>query len=80
MHEIVDNHVIHPNDCFDVLLANKSLPGIYTLYPTSEHQFSAYCLDDGWTVIQSRGQFGNAKDMFLKEWDHYVEGFGEPGE
>ena len=37
-----------------------------------------YC-DKGWTVIQSRGQFGNAKDYFYRNWTEYVNGFGEPG-
>jgi hypothetical protein len=55
------------------------LPGTYILHPDSEHQFEAYCLEDGWTAIQSRGQFGNPADMFLKKWDEYVKGFGEPG-
>ena len=66
-------------DCYDVFKANENLPGIYTLRPDSEHQFQAYCLEDGWTAIQSRGQFGNPKDFFLKKWDEYVMGFGEPG-
>ena len=71
------------SDCYDVYKANKSLPGIYTLNPgvtpDSQHQFTAYCLTDGWTVIQSRGQFGNPEDFFLKKWDDYVHGFGDHG-
>ena len=52
-----------------------------TEYPVldSENEVKAYCLEEGWTVIQSRGQFGNAKDHFVKQWDDYVQGFGEPG-
>ncbi len=39
-----------------------------------------YCTEDGWTVIQSRGQFGNPKDFFsAKLWTDYVAGFGTPG-
>jgi hypothetical protein len=39
-----------------------------------------YCTEDGWTVIQSRGQFGNPKDFFsTKLWRDYVAGFGTPG-
>ena len=64
-------------DCYDVFKANGKLPGTYILHPDSE--FEAYCLKDGWTAIQSRGQFGNPTDMFLKKRDEYVEGFGEPG-
>ena len=67
-------------DCYDVFKANGKLPGTYILHPDSEHQFEAYCLEDGWTAIQSRGQFGNPKDMFQKKWDEYVKGFGEPGQ
>ena len=66
-------------DCFEVHEAKKPLPGVYTLNPDPHHEFQAYCLEDGWTVIQSRGQFGNPKDFFLRKWNDYVEGFGEPG-
>ena len=37
------------------------------------------CLDDGWTVVLSRGQFGNRQDYFSRNWDEYVEGFGNSG-
>ena len=40
---------------------------------------SAYCDSDGWTVIQSRGQFGNPQDYFVRNLDEYESGFGEPG-
>ena len=43
-------------------------------------EFPAYCDPEGWTVIQSRGQFGNPIDYFNRNWDEYVNGFGEPGE
>ena len=33
----------------------------------------------GWTVIQSRGQFGNPPDYFSKDWANYKAGFGVPG-
>ena len=43
-------------------------------------QVKAYCTFDGWTVIQSRGQFNNSKDFFSsKFWDDYKAGFGTPG-
>ena len=41
--------------------------------------FPVYCDPDGWTVIQSRGQFGNPQEYFLRNWDEYERGFGEPG-
>ena len=39
-----------------------------------------YCTEDGWTVIQSRGQFNNPKYFFSsKLWNDYKIGFGFPG-
>ena len=46
----------------------------------SNKAFTGYCLDDGWMVVQSRGQFGNPDDYFYRGWDEYVAGFGVPGE
>ncbi len=39
------------------------------------------CKSDGWTVIQSRGQFPSfPKDYFsTKTWKEYQDGFGTPG-
>jgi hypothetical protein len=39
------------------------------------------CKSDGWTVIQSRGQFPSfPKDYFsTKTWKEYQVGFGTPG-
>ena len=34
----------------------------------------------GWTVLQRRGDFGHPKDYFLKNWEEYKFGFGEPNE
>ena len=45
----------------------------------SGRKADAMCDEDGWTVIQSRGQFGNLADYFFRGWTDYVEGFGEPG-
>ncbi len=36
-------------------------------------------MDDGWTVIQSRGQFGNPVDYFHRNFKSYQDGFGVPG-
>ena len=66
-------------DCYDVFQAKRPLPGIFTLHPDPHTEFEAYCLEDGWTVIQSRGQFGNPKDYFFRKWADYVRGFGVPG-
>ena len=37
------------------------------------------CDPDGWTVIQSRGQFGNLPRYFFRSREAYQDGFGEPG-
>ena len=38
-----------------------------------------YCDDDGFTTIQSRGQFGNPEDYFFRNWDAYLQQFGTAG-
>ena len=55
--------------------------GSATIYVGSNSMpVKTYCTGDGWTVIQSRGQFGNPKDYFsIKKWEEYKNGFGEPG-
>ena len=40
--------------------------------------FLGYYLDD-WLVIQSRGQFGNPIDYFVRDWIEYENGFGVIG-
>ena len=42
--------------------------------------YKAQCTGEGWTVVQSRGQFGNDPLMFKKKWTEYEQGFGTPGE
>ena len=37
-----------------------------------------YCKDD-WTVIHSRGQFGNPIDYFDRSYEEFEDGFGEAG-
>ena len=37
----------------------------------------AYC-ENGWTVFQIRGQFGNPTDFFNKSFTEYEDGFGDP--
>lgn len=59
-------------------MGNKE-PGIYTIAPTANVQIEAYCAENGWTVIQSRGNFGNTPDYFYKNWAQYQVGFGEAG-
>ena len=52
----------------------------FTSSAASQIDYTAYCTDDGWTVFQSRGQFGNPADHFFRGWSSYLDGFGTPGE
>ena len=62
----------------------RSGPGTHTMSYTDSNslpkEFDTTCLEGGWLVIQTRGQFGNPEDYFLRGWDEYVAGFGVPGE
>ena len=37
-------------------------------------------LAGGWTVLQRRGDFGQDRNYFLKGWEKYKNGFGNPEE
>ena len=54
-------------------------PGIYTIQVDLQTTENVYCMADGWTVIQSRGQYGNGEIFFYKTWEEYKDGFGTPG-
>ena len=66
-------------DCYDVKQSGKPLPGVYEIGVDSETSVKVQCDQQGYTVIQSRGQFGNPKDYFSGNWSKYKIGFGEPG-
>ena len=66
------------DSCYHVYTSGKSLPGNHLLKIGSSF-IEVHCLDEGWTVIQSRGQFGNPTDYFYRGWDEYKQGFGTPG-
>ena len=66
-------------DCQFAKEANISLSCIQTLQVDSDLTFMAFCDAEGWTVFQSRGQFGNPSDFFIKPWQDFKEGFGTPG-
>ena len=58
------------------------LPGIYPLKSVSAGVYDipkVQCLEGGYTVIQSRGQYGNPREYFFKDWETYAKGFGKPG-
>jgi len=61
-------------NCYEIY-EQDLLPGIYNLNSIGP----AKCLQYGWTVIQHRGQYGNPKDYFSKDWVAYVKGFGSAG-
>ena len=62
-------------NCYDVYKRNLPLPGIYNLKSIGPVK----CLQGGWTSIPHRGQYGNPKDYFAKNWVDYVKGFGSRG-
>jgi hypothetical protein len=56
-----------------------TLKEVKTIY-INDQPVKTFCTEDGWTVIQSRGQFGYPKDFFSsKLWSEYEAGFGTPG-
>ncbi len=65
-------------DCSDAKdnMGDEYRPGLHTLN-VSGRKADVICDEDGWTVIQARGQYGNPADFFFKGWKDYVEGFGE---
>ena len=76
-------------DCYDAYLkSNNSFhPGLYKILKNPDNFFptnpilsvTVDCLQEGWTVIQSRGQFGNQPNYFNRTWAEYQTGFGIPG-
>ncbi|GFT76478.1 techylectin-5A [Nephila pilipes] len=73
-----------PMDCSEILENGNSESGVYTIWPRSRTSKCAslkvYCdmetTGGGWTVIQRRGDFGNAQNYFDKFWNDYKQGFG----
>jgi hypothetical protein len=58
--------------CVDVkaVKGGSFAAGVHTITPGS-YATNVQCDADGWTVIQSRGQFGNPQDFFFKDWAMY---------
>ena len=65
-------------DCYELSLQKDYSPGVQEIQIDGE-LVTVECTIDGWTVIQSRGQFGNSADFFYKNWESYKTGFGEAG-
>ncbi len=71
--------VLPPKDCADIVaFGNSSFPGKSRIF-LNGNAVEVYCEPDGWTVFQSRGQFGNPSDYFYRNWSQYENGFGLPG-
>ncbi len=73
--------IAKPNDCAEI----KAMEGhLYKPGPKHIHikgiDVQVECDDDGYTVIQSRGQFGNDENYFYRNWTDYLSPFGTPGE
>ena len=71
-------------DCGDLLRSSHHLmedtAGIHEFqFDGAPNRALAECDSDGWTIIQSRGQFDNRNAYFYRRWDSYVDGFGVPG-
>jgi hypothetical protein len=61
-----------PQDCQDVKIQKGASfwAGVHSITP-GYAATSVKCDADGWTVIQSRGMFGNPQDFFFKDWATY---------
>ena len=67
-------------DCGDYYDLVNYAPGLKTLDINADGTLvEVFCDDDGWTVIQSRGQFGNPIDLFYRNFQAYMRGFGIAG-
>ena len=66
-------------DCYEVYQKFNKSPGVYPIQVDIQTIVNTYCLEEGWTVIQSRGQYGNPSDYFFKTSAEYKDGFGKPG-
>lgn len=66
-------------NCVELLRAGFTMPGVYEITLPDGKRTPVACLKEGWTVIQSRGQFGNPINYFHRGWNDYVVGFGTPG-
>ena len=71
-----------PASCSDLVEQEAiSESGLYTIFVAGE-DVTVWCdmetLGGGWTVLQRRGDFGQDTNYFLKGWDKYKNGFGNP--
>jgi hypothetical protein len=79
--ELGCTHLIIARDCADLMnITGGEVSGIQEITPIEGGPaVKVMCDQEGWTVFQSRGDFGNPADYFFREWKDYQEGFGEAG-
>jgi len=73
-----------PASCADLYtLKGIRESGTYPILVAGEN-ITVYCdmetRGGGWTVLQRRGDFDTKEDYFLRKWDAYKQGFGNPEE
>ena len=73
--QIKISHFFAAKNCYDIYTSGSPLPGIYDIPRIG----NVKCLENGWTSIQHRGQYGNPSDYFSRNCSDYVEGFGSSG-
>ena len=71
-----------PASCSDLVEQEAiSESGLYTIFVAGE-DVTVWCdmetYGGGWTVLQRRGDFGQDTNYFLKGWEKYKNGFGNP--
>ena len=69
------------HDCGEIMAleGNDYTAGVKTII-IMDKTVQVYCDHDGYTTIQSRGQFGYPMNYFYRNWDEYLGPFGKPGE
>ena len=69
-----------PTDCAEIEVNEgcRYREGVKTIH-INGNPIQVHCDNDGYTTIQSRGQFGNPQDYFYRDWASYLKPFGSPG-
>lgn len=86
LHETIDfqeSSSPGPRDCYEILKKGHKDSGIYRIWPSNWRTFGSFNVfcdmqtdGGGWTIIQRRGNYGQPKDYFYKNWQEYKMGFG----
>ena len=73
-----------PASCSDLVERNLITESGLGTITVAGQQISVWCdmdtLGGGWTLLQRRGDFGHERNFFLKKWEDYKLGFGDPRE